>query len=74
MEWFLTSNSASARVARTIAQGILALVPGVINFYLPYMPEWVGIIAAPIIMAILAPIMAELGKAVANDSTVAMTD
>ena len=79
MEWFLTSNEAGARVLRTITQGILALVPGVLNYYLPYMPEWCGIIVAPVIMCILSPIMAEIGKAIEEhgssyDRTVGGTD
>ena len=67
MEWLLTSNTTYARLARTIASGILSLVPGIINYYLPYMPEWVGIVLAPVLMCVLSPCMAELGKAVARD-------
>lgn len=78
METLLTSNTWNARLMRTMAQGILALVPGILNYYLPYMPEWCGIVAVPVIMCILSPIMAELGKAIAKDeatdATVGGTD
>lgn len=77
MEWLLTNNTWNARLMRTIIQGILALVPGIINFYLPYMPEWCGIIVAPVIMCILSPIMAEIGRAIElhdSDKTIATTD
>lgn len=75
MEWFLNSNMPQARILRTIVSGILSLIPGIMNYYLPYMPEWCGIIAAPVIMCILSPIMAELGKAIARDEkTIASTD
>lgn len=67
MEWLLTSNTWNARLTRTIVQGILALVPGIINYYLPYMPEWCAIIAAPVLMCILSPIMAEIGRAIERD-------
>ena len=64
MNNFLTSNAPSMRLLRSIIQGVLALIPGIINFYLPYMPEWVGLVIAPVIMCILSPIMAELGNAI----------
>lgn len=78
MEWLLTANTWNARLMRTILQGILALIPGIINYYLPYMPEWCGIVVAPVIMCILSPFMAELGKVIAKDeiteATVGGTD
>lgn len=64
MEWFLTSNTAKARLLRTIVQGILALLPEIFNYYLAYMPEWCGIILVPVLMCIISPCMAELGKAI----------
>ena len=64
MQWLLTSNDASARILRTVIQGILALIPGIFNFYLPYMPDWCGVVLVPVIMCILSPVMYELGKAI----------
>lgn len=64
MNWFLTSNDPGARVTRTIVQGIIALIPGILNFYLPYMPDWCAIVLVPVIMCILSPVMAEIGKAI----------
>ncbi len=66
MEWFLRSNSTGARVLRTIIQGLLAVLVSAL-------PEIVGLFKLdPVVqsaivaglMAILSPIMAELGKAV----------
>lgn len=66
MEWFLRSNSTGARVLRTIAQGLLAVL-------ISALPEIIGLFKLdPVVqsaivaglMAILSPIMAELGKAV----------
>lgn len=64
MEWFLRSNSTWARLVRTIVQGILSVL-------ISALPELVGqfkldpVIQSAIVaclMAILSPIMAELGK------------
>ena len=74
MEWFLNSDTSSARFARTAAQGVIALIPGILNNYLPYMPGWCGVVVVPVIMAILAPLMSELGKRTLSDSTVGATD
>lgn len=74
MERFLTSNTTSAKLARTIVQGLIALVPEILNFYLPYMPGWCGVVLVPTIMCILSPLMAELGKRIADDASVGATD
>ena len=64
MNWFLNSNSTWARIARTVAQAIL-------SFLMSYLPEIVGLfelnelVQALLIavgMAILSPLMSELGK------------
>ena len=66
MEWFLRSNSTGARVLRTISQGLLAVLVSAL-------PEIIGLFKLdPVVqsaivaglMAILSPIMAELGKTV----------
>lgn len=66
MNWFLTSNDASARVLRTMVQGVISLIPGVINYFAPFMPEWCGVVLAPILMCFLSPLMAEIGVAIEN--------
>lgn len=64
MNKFLTSNSTSMRLARTIVQGIIGVL-------ISYADTLVGFIAFPqemrpmivaLVMAILSPLMAELGK------------
>lgn len=67
MEWLLTSNTASARVLRTIIQGLLALIPTIVNVYAEYMPLWATAVMVPVIMCIISPIMAEIGKAIDNN-------
>lgn len=67
MEWLLTSNEASARVLRTIIQGLIALIPSICNYYAPFMPDWFGVILVPVIMCILSPLMAEIGSAMQED-------
>lgn len=68
MEWLLASNSASARVLRTIIQGVIGLMPALFNYYSQFMPEWFGVVLVPIIMCILSPIMAEIGSVVKDKS------
>ena len=64
MNKFLTSNSTSMRLARTIVQGIIGVL-------ISYADTLVGFITIPaeirpmivaLVMAILSPCMAELGK------------
>lgn len=64
MNKFLTSNSTSMRLARTIVQGTIGVL-------LSYVDTLVGFITIPaevrpmivaLVMAILSPLMAELGK------------
>ena len=66
MEWLLRSNSTGARILRTLIQGVL----GVLIAELPEliglidMPSWLQALIVALVMAILSPIMAELGKTV----------
>jgi len=64
MEWFLRSNSTGARILRTIAQGILGVIVAIL-------PDLIGLIdlnptfqaaLVALVMAILSPIMSEIGK------------
>ena len=66
LEWLLRSNSTRARVLRTVLQGVISVV-------LSALPEIVGLfdmdpvvqsLVVAALMAILSPIMAELGKTV----------
>ena len=64
MEWFLTSNSTLARILRTLVQGLLGVL-------IAELPELVGLldindtlqaVIVAVAMAILSPIMSEIGK------------
>lgn len=64
MNRFLTSNETSMRLARTVVQGIIGVL-------VSYADTLVGFIAIPpemrpmvvaLVMAILSPMMAEIGK------------
>ena len=65
MKNFLTSNSIACRLGRTILQGCIGVVIAnldVILMHVSYIPNiWRPIITA-LIIAILSPIMATLGK------------
>ena len=64
MEVFLTSNSWKYRLARTIVQGIIGIIIANLDLLMGYLvidPALRPMIVA-LCMAILSPIMAELGK------------
>lgn len=64
MNTFLTSNEAKYRLARTILQGIIGIVIANIDLIMGQVildPAQRAVIV-PIVMAILSPIMAALGK------------
>lgn len=63
MSEFLTSNSTKYRLLRTIVQGILGVIVANIDLlvgYIVFDPSQRAIIVA-LVMAILSPIMAEIG-------------
>lgn len=65
MNDFLTSNEWPWRLARTIAQGILGVVAANVDMLVGYAvlePEWRAVVVA-LVMAVLSPVMAELGAA-----------
>lgn len=68
MEWFLRSNSTGARILRTIAQGLLGVIiaelPKIVGLF--DLEGWVQALIVAAVMAIVSPIMAELGKHVEN--------
>ena len=64
MDWFLNSNSTWARILRTLVQGLLGVLVAELQ-------ELVGLlnindtlqaVIVAVVMAILSPIMSELGK------------
>lgn len=64
MNRFLTSNSTSMRLARTIVQGIIGVLISYADLLVSFVnipPEMRPMIVA-IVMAILSPAMAEIGK------------
>lgn len=65
MEKFLNSNEWQWRLSRTIVQGVLAVLVANIDLIVgtcALEPQWRALCVA-LIMAVLSPIMAELGKA-----------
>ena len=65
MEAFLTSNEWPWRLARTIVQGVLGVVVANVDMLVGcavLAPEWRPIVVA-LVMAVLTPVMAELGAA-----------
>ena len=70
MNWFFESNSASARVLRTIVQGVIGAVISYLLVIATTMPDIWGLLIIPVIMAILSPIMAEIGKRMEDDPKV----
>lgn len=69
MNWFFNSNSASARLLRTIIQGILGVLVANIDVFMGHTSlsiEMRSIVVA-LVMAILSPIMKEIGKKLQKD-------
>ena len=65
MSNFLTSNEWEWRLLRTIAQGVLGVVVANIDLLVGVAvlePSWRALVVA-LVMAVLSPLMAELGKA-----------
>ena len=66
---FLQSNSTWARLLRTILQGIIGVVIANIDLLIEPLtipPEYTGFIVA-LVMAVLSPVMSELGKEKKNE-------
>ena len=64
MSEFLTSNSTKYRLLRTIVQGVLGVIIANIDLIVGYVvfdPSQRAIIVA-LVMAVLSPIMAEIGE------------
>ncbi len=56
-------GSPAARLERTIAQGVIGGAIGALS-EMAGAPEWVQMGVAPIIMAVLAPLQAQLGESI----------
>ena len=54
-------NSAAAKFERTVAQGLVGVGIACLTG-LSGSPEWVQVAIVPTVMAVLAPIQAEIGK------------
>lgn len=60
IDW-CADTSPAARLQRTIVQGVVGVVIGLLTSWAGA-PEWLTIVVIPVVMAILAPIQAEIGK------------
>ena len=70
MSEFLTSNETKYRLLRTILQGVIGVLVANLDLILGYVvfdPSMRAFIVA-LVMAVLSPIMAELGKSDANNN------
>jgi hypothetical protein len=64
MNEFLTGNEWWWRLARTVAQGVLGVVVANLDLIVgtfSIAPEWRALVVA-LVMAVLSPVMAEIGK------------
>lgn len=62
LKWFLADNSAEAKLARTIAQGVVGAAASAVTYYAGSAPEFVAVAVCPAVMAVLSPVMAYLGE------------
>ena len=63
MKEFLTSNGTKYRLLRTILQGVIGVIVGNLDLLLGYtvIPPELRPVVTGVVMAILSPIMSELG-------------
>lgn len=54
-------DTAAARLQRTVVQGIIAVIVGLITMWSDA-PEWATVAAMPLVMAVLSPIQAAIGN------------
>ena len=62
---FFTSNSTGYRILRTIVQGVIGVIIANLDLiigFITLIPEALRPVIALIVMAILSPIMSEIGK------------
>ncbi|ACV56597.1 hypothetical protein [Eggerthella lenta] len=65
MKWFLNDNSREAKLARTVAQGVVGVAAAAVTYYAAMAPEFVAVVVCPASMAVLSPIMDYLGERMA---------
>lgn len=71
MSEFLSGNEWYWRLARTVVQGVLGVLVANLDLLVGTMalaPEWKALVVA-LVMAVLSPVMAEIGKHVEPDDT-----
>lgn len=76
MEAFLTSNEWRWRLLRTIVQGVLGVIVANIDMLVGCAvlePTWRAVVVA-LVMAVLSPVMAELGAASAEKREKGLSD
>lgn len=61
MKWFFESNDTSARLLRTIVQGVIGVVISYLSVLALNAPEMVSLLIIPVVMAVLSPIMGVIG-------------
>lgn len=64
-KWFLNDNSREAKLARTVAQGVVGVAAAAVTYYAAIAPEFVFVVVCPAAMAVLSPIMDYLGERMA---------
>lgn len=76
MDTFLTSNEWPWRLARTIVQGVLGVIVANIDMLVGCAvlePTWRAVVVA-LVMAVLSPVMGELGAASAEKKEKELSD
>jgi len=70
MNTFLTSEKTVYRMLRTICQGVIGVLVANLDLiigFIPMIPEELRPVIVLIVMAILSPLMSELGKSGSNE-------
>lgn len=70
MNTFLTSEKTVYRLLRTICQGVIGVLVANLDLiigFIPMIPEELRPVIVLIVMAILSPLMSELGKSGSNE-------
>lgn len=62
MKWFFESNDTSARLLRTIVQGVIGVVISYLTVLAGNSSEIVALLIIPVVMAVLSPIMGAIGS------------
>ena len=68
IRWFFESNDTSARLLRTIVQGLIGVLVAYLSTIAPDCPQIVSALLIPAVMAILSPIMGAIGGTLDKES------